>query len=113
MSGFEYDVRKKDNCMKFPWVTSLSMRKKSNNEMLILLVVLDFRPSPRKEVKVINAFNPTASSSFQDFQQSVSDAWDLGDDEFCNISSMYLSFINISLFFFMYYVQKVNFQCID
>lgn len=27
-----------------------------------------------------------ASSSFQDYQESVSDAWDLGDDEFCIIS---------------------------
>ncbi|XP_058129404.1 TBC1 domain family member 22B [Anopheles ziemanni] len=29
-----------------------------------------------------------ASSSFQDYQDSVSDAWDLGDDEFCIISGV-------------------------
>lgn len=29
-----------------------------------------------------------ASSSFQDYQESVSDAWDLGDDEFCIISGV-------------------------
>ncbi|XP_058812064.1 TBC1 domain family member 22B [Topomyia yanbarensis] len=28
------------------------------------------------------------SSSFQDYQESVSDAWDLGDDEFCIISNV-------------------------
>lgn len=49
------------------------------------------RPSPRKELKTNNSLNPTASSSFQDFQQSISDAWDLGDDEFCNISNMKIS----------------------
>lgn len=29
---------------------------------------------------------PSSSNSFQDYQESVSDAWDLGDDEFCIIS---------------------------
>ncbi|XP_058058630.1 TBC1 domain family member 22B [Anopheles bellator] len=29
-----------------------------------------------------------SSSSFQDYQESVSDAWDLGDDEFCIISGV-------------------------
>lgn len=28
----------------------------------------------------------SSSNSFQDYQESVSDAWDLGDDEFCIIS---------------------------
>lgn len=49
------------------------------------------RPSPRKDVKTINSFSPSSSSSFQDFQQSISDAWDLGDDEFCNISNLKIS----------------------
>ncbi|XP_055523765.1 TBC1 domain family member 22B isoform X2 [Wyeomyia smithii] len=30
----------------------------------------------------------TGSNSFQDYQESVSDAWDLGDDEFCIISTV-------------------------
>uniref|UniRef100_A0A2M4AHS6 Putative ypt/rab-specific gtpase-activating protein gyp1 n=1 Tax=Anopheles triannulatus TaxID=58253 RepID=A0A2M4AHS6_9DIPT len=30
----------------------------------------------------------SGSSSFQDYQESVSDAWDLGDDEFCIISGV-------------------------
>ncbi|XP_053698216.1 TBC1 domain family member 22B [Sabethes cyaneus] len=30
----------------------------------------------------------TGHSSFQDYQESVSDAWDLGDDEFCIISTV-------------------------
>ncbi|XP_073999300.1 TBC1 domain family member 22 isoform X2 [Rhodnius prolixus] len=45
------------------------------------------RPSPRKEVKLMTPVNAGTSSSFHDFQKSVSDAWDLGDDEFCNMSS--------------------------
>lgn len=48
-----------------------------------------FRPSPRKEVKLMTPVNAGTSSSFHDFQKSVSDAWDLGDDEFCNMSSKF------------------------
>ncbi|XP_055609251.1 TBC1 domain family member 22B [Uranotaenia lowii] len=33
-----------------------------------------------------SAGSATTSGSFQDYQDSVSDAWDLGDDEFCIIS---------------------------
>lgn len=40
--------------------------------------------SPRKEVASASRSAPAAS--FDDFQESVSDAWDLGDDEFCVIS---------------------------
>lgn len=29
-----------------------------------------------------------STSSFQDFQNSVRDAWDIGDDEFCIVSEM-------------------------
>ncbi|KAL1129693.1 hypothetical protein AAG570_012637 [Ranatra chinensis] len=47
------------------------------------------RISPRKELKS-NTLAPS-TSSFQDFQRSVNDAWDLGDDEFCNISSIKIS----------------------
>uniref|UniRef100_A0A146LDU1 TBC1 domain family member 22B n=2 Tax=Lygus hesperus TaxID=30085 RepID=A0A146LDU1_LYGHE len=56
------------------------------------------RPSPRKELKVIS-YNPSPSTSFQDFQQSINDAWDPGDDEFCNISNAKISkksFPNVS-----------------
>ncbi|XP_075218943.1 TBC1 domain family member 22 [Lycorma delicatula] len=49
------------------------------------------RPSPRKEVRRITQHNATSASSFQDFQESVSDAWDIGDDEFCNISDVKIS----------------------
>lgn len=50
------------------------------------------RPSPKKEYK-INTFKggakgPVGSTSFQDFQASVRDAWDMGDDEFCIISGI-------------------------
>lgn len=55
------------------------------------------RSSPRKEVKAAptrSGRGPIGSTSFQDFQDSVRDAWDIGDDEFCiisGISSEYLS----------------------
>ncbi|XP_017781025.1 PREDICTED: TBC1 domain family member 22B [Nicrophorus vespilloides] len=41
------------------------------------------RPSPKKDVKIIGKVKPTTTTSFQEFQASVSDAWELGDDEFC------------------------------
>lgn len=41
--------------------------------------------SPRKEINNATARNAPATS-FDDFQESVNDAWDLGDDEFCVIS---------------------------
>ncbi|BES91534.1 TBC [Nesidiocoris tenuis] len=63
---------------------SASFWKKNNK-------ALPGRPSPRKELKVIS-YNPAApSTSFQDFQQSINDAWDPGDDEFCSISSVKIS----------------------
>lgn len=49
------------------------------------------RPSPRKEVRTVTQHNPTSATSFQDFQESVNDAWDIGDDEFCNISDVKIS----------------------
>uniref|UniRef100_A0A182N9X4 Rab-GAP TBC domain-containing protein n=1 Tax=Anopheles dirus TaxID=7168 RepID=A0A182N9X4_9DIPT len=36
----------------------------------------------------IGSSSSGSSSSFQDYQDSVSDAWDLGDDEFCIISGV-------------------------
>jgi len=42
--------------------------------------------SPRKEITAGSAQRNTPATSFDDFQESVSDAWDLGDDEFCVIS---------------------------
>ncbi|XP_072401948.1 TBC1 domain family member 22B [Diabrotica undecimpunctata] len=44
------------------------------------------RPSPKRDVKDIK--KTPGSTSFQDFQASVSDAWDLDDDEFCIISGL-------------------------
>ncbi|XP_056646448.1 TBC1 domain family member 22B [Diorhabda sublineata] len=44
------------------------------------------RPSPKREGKDIK--RTPGSTSFQDFQASVSDAWDLDDDEFCVISGL-------------------------
>lgn len=48
------------------------------------------RPSPKKENKLQtkSAKGPIGSTSFQDFQNSVRDAWDIGDDEFCIVSEM-------------------------
>lgn len=48
------------------------------------------RPSPKKENKLMakSAKGPIGSTSFQDFQNSVRDAWDIGDDEFCIVSEM-------------------------
>lgn len=43
------------------------------------------RPSPKKDPRG-NRQRNSSSTSFQDFQDSVSDAWDIGDDEFCIIS---------------------------
>lgn len=69
------------------------------------------RPSLKQDVRH-GKFNPTGSSnltgitnssgnhgtsgsggstSFQDFQESVDDAWDSGDDEFCTVSDVKIS----------------------
>ncbi|KAK9497734.1 hypothetical protein O3M35_004400 [Rhynocoris fuscipes] len=57
----------------------------------LILYNICSRPSPRKEVKVVSTNNVGSSASFQDFQKSISDAWDLGDDEFCNITNIKIS----------------------
>ncbi|XP_042238342.1 TBC1 domain family member 22B-like isoform X3 [Homarus americanus] len=44
--------------------------------------------SPRKES---TQKKPEPSDSFQDYQESVNDAWDCGDDEFCVISDVKIS----------------------
>lgn len=48
------------------------------------------RPSPKKENKLLakSSKGSIGSTSFQDFQNSVRDAWDIGDDEFCIVSEM-------------------------
>lgn len=53
--------------------------------------------SPRKD-STLNAVRNAPATSFDDFQQSVNDAWDLGDDEFCVISGSLFSCIYCSKF---------------
>ena len=48
--------------------------------------------SPRKD-SALSAVRNAPAASFDDFQQSVNDAWDLGDDEFCVISGNSFSWI--------------------
>ncbi|KAG8234335.1 hypothetical protein J437_LFUL014901 [Ladona fulva] len=45
------------------------------------------RPSPKKDAPKSRPKNSSYPTSFQDFQESVSDAWDIGDDEFCIAST--------------------------
>lgn len=45
------------------------------------------RPSPKRvEATHFSGKGDGMVSTFRDYQQSVSDAWDMGDDEFCIIS---------------------------
>ncbi|CAH0562522.1 unnamed protein product [Brassicogethes aeneus] len=46
------------------------------------------RPSPKRDVKSIAKGKPAGATSFQDFQASVSDAWDMDDDDICVISGL-------------------------
>lgn len=46
------------------------------------------RPSPKKDVKSTAKAKTAGTTSFQDFQASVNDAWDLDDDEYCVISGV-------------------------
>lgn len=46
------------------------------------------RPSPKKDMRSANRSKSAGPTSFQEFQASVSDAWEMGDDEFCIISGM-------------------------
>lgn len=49
---------------------------------------IHFRPSPKRDSKSSKS-KSSGSTSFQDFQASVSDAWDLDDDdEFCIITGL-------------------------
>lgn len=66
------------------------------------------RPSPKKENKLVtkNMKGSIGSTSFQDFQNSVRDAWDIGDDEFCIVSEMSSKLIRclfLFLFFFNFF----------
>ncbi|EDV43493.1 uncharacterized protein Dana_GF16495, isoform A [Drosophila ananassae] len=45
------------------------------------------RPSPKRELDRPAGLGVGMVSTFRDYQQSVSDAWDTGDDEFCIISN--------------------------
>nr|CAD7415109.1 unnamed protein product [Timema poppensis] len=49
------------------------------------------RPSPTNNPRESRHKNPMSSTSFQDFQESVNDAWDVGDDEFCMVSDVKIS----------------------
>lgn len=46
------------------------------------------RPSPKQELRTNKQKAANSSTSFQDFQASVSDAWDMDDDEFSLISGL-------------------------
>lgn len=46
------------------------------------------RPSPKKDVRPSAKTKTTGTTSYQDFQASVSDAWDMDDDEFCIVSGV-------------------------
>lgn len=59
------------------------------------------RPSPKQDFKqersstipstLGGSASTGGSTSFQDFQESVDDAWDSGDDEFCVVSDVKIS----------------------
>lgn len=56
------------------------------------------RPSLKQDIRPSSAGLTSASNSagggstsFQDFQESVDDAWDSGDDEFCTVSDVRIS----------------------
>lgn len=61
----------------------------ANIQFILNLKHFISRPSPKKDAKSSKTKN-SSSTSFQDFQESISDAWDIGDDEFCIISGMTL-----------------------
>lgn len=64
------------------------------------------RPSPKKDGKPLNrnAKGPIGSTSFQDFQNSVRDAWDIGDDEFCIVSEMSSKCWSLTLITFSHFL---------
>lgn len=49
-------------------------------KILFQKLLIHCRPSPKRESKSSKS-KSSGSTSFQDFQESVSDAWDLDDDE--------------------------------
>lgn len=91
-------------CPAITWmVTGIQMRKLHSGRKIVKLCLAgnhelihipylynishnNCRPSPKKDVKAAQRSKTTANTSFQDFQESVSDAWELDDDDFCVIS---------------------------
>lgn len=72
------------------------------------------RPSPKKENKILmkNVKGPIGSTSFQDFQNSVRDAWDIGDDEFCIVSEMSSKcFSCVAIFIFVRLIFVILLMC--
>lgn len=73
--------------------------------LITAICIFYFRPSLSRDVKqekssVLvnltgishnNSIGSTVSTSFQDFQESVDDAWELGDDEFCLVPEIKIS----------------------
>ena len=74
------------------------------------IVSIFFRASssPRKESSSVNSNRAAPATSFDDFQESVSDAWDLGDDEFCVISGNF--HFQKRIRFFFYYIATSSVQ---
>lgn len=68
------------------------------------------RPSPKKDMKsnFKSVRGQGGSTSFHDFQESVSDAWDLGDDEFCIISGN----LGKRISFIHYFIIVVQYLCL-
>lgn len=56
------------------------------NELASLFNRASSSSSPRKDSSGSGNRHHAPAASFDDFQQSINDAWDLGDDEFCVIS---------------------------
>lgn len=75
------------------------------------------RPSPKKQdIKVVGGIGrsgrgPVGATSFQDFQESVRDAWDMGDDEFCIISGMSGWYLYGFSFLNKFYMIIIFFRC--
>ena len=72
------------------------------------------RPSPKKENKLLtkSAKGPIGSTSFQDFQNSVRDAWDIGDDEFCIVSEMSSKCRRrVDIFFYFHFFRRLLLSC--
>ena len=49
------------------------------------------RPSPKRDIRSNTYKTSSTSTSFQDFQESVNDAWDLADDDICGSTGVTIS----------------------